>query len=369
MRLNGGRAQETSQPPPVRCLVLRRLRLEFARGCRVWFSDREAALERIREIAERGSRLPITVYGPEGCGKTTLLRQAAILLEDMGYKVVYVNPNESSLEKAVEASSDVRSLAVEVFRELLPVFGDYAKAIAHLVLAVAPRIARRFHKPRVALLVDDVFQAIGAEASTVASYVKSALNLIEYPDSSYERILVIIASSEGASRRELGRHMWSYTYMVWNMSRRGFAELYDQLPGPKPDFEEVWRFTGGNPRLLGVLYENNWDVDTVVELLARSRGLAELVAELEPEELEALNRAVEDIDYLWANMRTYKQLVDRLVDLNLVVTALYDRNPRVWLDEPPPEYDPEIGVGRYMAWQTPLHREAVRRILERGSAS
>jgi hypothetical protein len=36
-----------------------------------------------------------------------------------------------------------------------------------------------------------------------------------------------------------------------------------------------------------------------------------------------------------------------------------------WVDEPPLEKDPEIGVGREVAWQTPLHREAVKRALEK----
>jgi hypothetical protein len=31
--------------------------------------------------------------------------------------------------------------------------------------------------------------------------------------------------------------------------------------------------------------------------------------------------------------------------------------------EPPPKRDPEIGVGWHAAWQSPLHREAVRRAL------
>jgi len=42
---------------------------------------------------------------------------------------------------------------------------------------------------------------------------------------------------------------------------------------------------------------------------------------------------------------------------------MYSRDPWFWVDEPPPEKDPELGIGRYVAWQTPLHREAVRRAL------
>jgi hypothetical protein len=47
------------------------------------------------------------------------------------------------------------------------------------------------------------------------------------------------------------------------------------------------------------------------------------------------------------------------------VYSLRDRNPELWIDEPPPEKDPEIGIGRHVAWQTPLHREAVRKALEK----
>jgi hypothetical protein len=35
-----------------------------------------------------------------------------------------------------------------------------------------------------------------------------------------------------------------------------------------------------------------------------------------------------------------------------------------WIDEPPPEKGHELGIGKLAAWQTPLHREAVRKVLE-----
>ena len=37
---------------------------------------------------------------------------------------------------------------------------------------------------------------------------------------------------------------------MWNMTEDGFKQLYEQLPGSKPEFEEVWRLTGGNPAML-----------------------------------------------------------------------------------------------------------------------
>jgi len=34
---------------------------------------------------------------------------------------------------------------------------------------------------------------------------------------------------------------------VWNISEKGFEELYNRLPRPKPSFDYVWRQSGGNP--------------------------------------------------------------------------------------------------------------------------
>ena len=38
------------------------------------------------------------------------------------------------------------------------------------------------------------------------------------------------------------------------------------------------------------------------------------------------------------------------------------------MDVPPPETDPELVIGRNVAWQTPIHREAVRRALREASS-
>ena len=42
---------------------------------------------------------------------------------------------------------------------------------------------------------------------------------------------------------------------------------------------------------------------------------------------------------------------------------MYDRDPWLWLDEPPLEKDSDLGIGKHIAWQTPLHREAVKRAI------
>ena len=96
----------------------RRVRLRFARGVTIEFVDRDAALAGIRGLAERGTRLPLVVYGPEGCGKSALLRQAATLFEEHGYNCILVDPIESRPDLAVYASPSIRGLLSDAPRAL-----------------------------------------------------------------------------------------------------------------------------------------------------------------------------------------------------------------------------------------------------------
>jgi type IV pilus assembly protein PilA len=54
--------------------------------------DRDRALAQVMEWAERGTRFPVVIFGPEGCGKTAFLRQAASGLRELGYDVFYLQP-------------------------------------------------------------------------------------------------------------------------------------------------------------------------------------------------------------------------------------------------------------------------------------
>ena len=70
---------------------MRRVELELASGLVVEFADRERALGQVEEFAVEGTRWPVVVFGPEGCGKTAFLRQAAAMLRDLGYDVFYLH--------------------------------------------------------------------------------------------------------------------------------------------------------------------------------------------------------------------------------------------------------------------------------------
>jgi len=63
----------------------RKVRLRFARDVEVTFADRWRALRQIEGFADGGTWKPVVIYGPEGCGKTALFKQAFEILEGYGF--------------------------------------------------------------------------------------------------------------------------------------------------------------------------------------------------------------------------------------------------------------------------------------------
>ncbi|MFP3267788.1 MAG: ATP-binding protein, partial [Thermoproteus sp.] len=86
---------------------MRRVRLSLLPGLEVEFTDRDRAIRQVEDWARESTRWPVVVFGPEGCGKSALLRQAAAMLRDLGYDVVYVDP----LHRFFAAHTDVDEVA------------------------------------------------------------------------------------------------------------------------------------------------------------------------------------------------------------------------------------------------------------------
>jgi hypothetical protein len=331
---------------------MKRVKLSFA-DLKVEFCNRERALQQVGEFAERGTWHPVVVFGPEGCGKTAWLKQAAQLLGELGYEAIYVDP----LRKDFLANTDVEGLVDKFAEAAAEAVGIAQVKLATLAIDAAKWLISKWRRGRVAVLVDDAFQAIGLDKA--ATYVKTLLGLTEYPPEGCEKVVAIATTSEGLSRGEIGRHLWAWIRPMWNMSWEGFEELYEEVEGRKPPLEEAWRLTGGNPRVLAQLYESKWDVDRVIKNLLESKKLRALTSSLSDDERRWLLEAVEDPDALLTKERI--PLLNKLVELNLMIDAVPERDREVWIDEPPPQKDLELGVGRRVAWQTPLHREAVKR--------
>ncbi len=159
---------------------MKRIRLRFVDNIEVEFIDREQALKKVEEWAREGTRFVQVVYRPEGCGKTAWLRQSVELLKEHGFDVIYINPMERILQAEIEIK-DIGTRLLEILREAT------GEAWARAVWAVIDmaRDMIKAGKRRLAILADDVFQAIGLDKASI--YVKGLLGLIEYPPGDYEK--------------------------------------------------------------------------------------------------------------------------------------------------------------------------------------
>ena len=333
---------------------MKRVRLRFA-GMAIDFVDRGKAIQQVLEWVRGVVIQPFVVFGPEGCGKSAWLRQAAEVLREQGFDVIYVDV----LHREYAVHTDVKEVVEKLSDVVADATGYPPVKLANLVIMLVKDLLRKWREKRVAVLVDEVFQAIGLDKAEI--YVKMLLNLIEYPPADYEKIIAIAATSEGVSRWRIGRHRWAEITPIWNMPRKGFEELYEKVPGPKPSFDEVWRLTGGNPFTLEQLHQAKWDINRVTESITKSKGLTR---DFVKKWRQHLIDVVDDPDAL-VEKEVPEELKAMLIEKNLVVYDLYSRNPELWVDEPPPERDPELGIGRHVAWQTPLHKEAVKRAIEK----
>ena len=332
---------------------MRRVKLQFIPGLEVEFINRDRGVKQVYEFGERGTWYPVVVFGPEGCGKTSWLKQSVEIFKELGFSVIYFNPLRRDFLVEVGVKS-VEERAQEVLKQ---VFSEYE--LARFIWSVIDFVKDviRFGRERIAVIVDDAFQLIGSHNAVL--FVKGLLELIEHPFEKYEKIVAIAATSEGFSRREIGRHRWANLMPMWNMSERCFRELYEKIPGSKLEFNEVWRLTGGNPDVLRKLYQAEWDVGVVINRFLKEK---EITLGFINRWRSYLERAIEDPDVLWSP-DTPQELIDELIAKNLIVYNMYDRDYVFWVDEPPPERDLELGIGRYVAWQTPIHRDAVRKAL------
>jgi energy-coupling factor transporter ATP-binding protein EcfA2 len=333
---------------------VKRIRLRFD-DLQIEFTDRDRALSQVSEWADRGTGNPVVIFGPEGCGKTAFLLQAAAMLKEMDYDVFYLHPLDKIFEAEIE-EVDVKRAFIDLAQRAIAedALGRVAWAVFDFVREVLKR-----RKRKMAVIADDVFQAIGLNRAAI--YVKGLLNMIEHPFYNYEKMVVLVATSEGLTRYEIGRHRWAYILPMWNMNKEGFEQLYQKIPGPKPPLEKAWKLTGGNPYILRELYRKQWNVNSVAIGIIEAKDLRDFVTTLKEEERTWLKEAIEDPDMLYTRERM--PILHKLVEMNLAVSSMYSRIPYLWIDTPPPEKDLELGIGKYAAWQTPLHREAIRRVL------
>ena len=340
------------------------------------FVGRAAELEAIRRYNARQVYLPIFVFGPEGCGKSRLFKEAVRRFREWypDGVAVLVDTRKSELAEAVIATAPVdvkklaKQLAKAMFRSLSQIthFGEFFAIMATSI----PKYVKTKDVKRIFIVVDEVTTTF-VNVEAYAKSMESTMN-VGRPEELKDVIVNFFAlTSEGYSRGLLARHSYVWQAYLWNLPRRDFEELYyrarELYPGPAPPFDEVWKLYGGNPRGLEELAKLGWDVDKYKRRLAALKGLESLVGLVKGRRLgELARRVVEDVDYLRLGEEPeLHELADLLIRYNLVMELPRDLELGNEVDTPfePPPIDRELGVGKHYAWQVPIYRELFAKAL------
>jgi len=229
------------------------------------------------------------VYGPEGCGKTALFRQAVEVLRNYGYEVVYVNPITRTFGDMILYTPSIRGVVEGVFR----LFPDPYSRIVDAAINVVRDVVRRFSRPKVALLVDDMFQAVGFNRAE--AYVKALLNIIEYPPADYENIVVILTGSMPGLLEKI--------VSPAEPREPGFARYIEEINIPRWSIEETVEFLREGLRERNIVYREE-ELYEVHEELSGIPGFISYYGLLRTKGLEhrkALDRTISYAISQWEN--------------------------------------------------------------------
>lgn len=346
----------------------------------VRFVDRVWELESLREYSSCFRALVLYLYGPEGCGKTRLLREFVSRFDDFFGKdaiAIYIDAiEERDIMRAIASSQSISrvlnvfEVGLEVSRDLVQQHVPLGQALSRSLSLLIDRVAEKAFKKSledklILVVIDDVARVIGLDR--IEWYVKWLYELKWKLNEEYKARAVnfIATTSEGISRRIIAKHSHGRIEIIWNLERRGFEDLFSQLNPPGNIlFEDLWRILGGNPRkLIELTQDYMWSINDMIK--AYKIKLQEVVRDIYGVGLgEELRRTVDDIKYLDENINRKTRMLTEILEKHNLILYKY------WIKMKGGEFievDDEIGLGKYYAWQTPLYREALKKILRENS--
>ncbi len=268
------------------------------------------------------------------------------------------------------------SVLAEVAREVLqgylgsfnPITGSLGTLVAKLIGDIASALIKKIGLWNVFIAVDDV--KIFHEKAVGDAYLASLYRTMRVlRDEGAERVVILIATSDGESRKVLGRASVSAQRLLWNMDQDSFQELVNELGRLnkfqnwkrsiiKSSHEEVrrrcgndvgcilWSYSGGNPRSLESLANENWNPRTWVKRLAAMR-----IRPLLDTGIVSPRSLIDDPD-------SDDHLADIMTQHNLMSPVTRDNALGI-----PPMKDYELGIGERWAWQYPALRLAAMEAL------
>ncbi len=324
------------------------------------FVNRKEELETLHRLATKGSPLVEFIYGPEGCGKTRLLKE---FIKKFNGVTIYIDTLERELiERAliVTPPIEVKKLVGELMsRGIAPIGTILANSIFKVIQKIITKI--KLEDKHLVIAVDDVVKAIGLDK--IEWYVKWLYESIYkiYEDYKPRSILIIATTSEGESLERVWRHTYTSVRLIWNLPYEAFHELAQQLNPPSDKIvEKAWKLIAGNPRrLIELAVKYNWSISSWIQPIREY--LEHVLQKIREQNLTVeLKQVLENPDNIYhlASPKMHK-LQQILVEENLILykhcTTITGKHIQANL---------ELGIGKYYAWQIPAYKQILKELLQ-----
>jgi energy-coupling factor transporter ATP-binding protein EcfA2 len=338
------------------------------------FVDRVREAKAVLDESEKAvlNGMITVLYGPKGCGKTSLfkaLHEIVTSMEDADVDVVIVGSEKEAWR--AEKLYAPKSLG-EILKEVKGILGfdisstgevtsslavDATKIISLMVGYIAQMLRS---KRKIVIVLDEVKADSGERLAEFRGWLEGFANTLKWDTGKYwmekgGSISVVALTSDALVseiRYKVGSKVnWA---LIWNLPYNAMVELAEQL-NLSIDPELLWRLTGGNPRALTSIRSRGlelWLRADVVDVLARI--VEDLRGEWGGDVWSEITEAVSNIDD--ASFRLKIALLKHNV-------LIYTGGVYAYISDIPKEE----WVGRYYAYQIPAYYYALKAMVARRS--
>jgi energy-coupling factor transporter ATP-binding protein EcfA2 len=338
------------------------------------FVDRVREAKAILDESEKAvlNGMITVLYGPKGCGKTSLfkaLHEIVTSMQDTNVDVVIVGSEKEAWR--AEKLYAPKSLN-DILREVKGILGfnvtstgevtstiaiDASKVISLMVGYIAQMLRS---KRKIVIVLDEVKADSSERLAEFRGWLEGFANTLKWDTGKYwmekgGSISVVALTSDALVseiRYKVGSKVnWA---LMWNLPYNAMVELAEQL-NLSIDPELLWRLTGGNPRALTSIRSRGlelWLRADVVDVLARI--VEDLRGEWGGDVWSEITEAVSNIDD--ASFRLKIALLKHNV-------LIYTGGVYAYISDIPKEE----WVGRYYAYQIPAYYYALKAMVARRS--